>query len=105
MRFGINLRGDLAELSDAELAAELDRLCEYRNTRFGTVPRLAVLRATSVTVPSGPLDADLFMLDGHIKSGSGIFGPSEGLGGPSIWSNAKSKICATKFSTAQEQER
>ena len=44
MRFGINLRGDLAKLSDAELAAELDRLCEYRNTRFGTVPRVGSLK-------------------------------------------------------------
>src|SRR5262245_60344816 len=44
MRFGINLGADLAKLSDTELAAELDRLCEYRNTRFGTVPRVGSLK-------------------------------------------------------------
>src|SRR5262249_45766163 len=40
MRFGINLRSDLAKLSDAGLAAELDRLCEYRKARFASTPRV-----------------------------------------------------------------
>jgi len=30
MRFGINLRGDLAKLDDAELSSEFDRLVGYR---------------------------------------------------------------------------
>jgi hypothetical protein len=40
VHFGINLRSDLAKRSDAELAQDLDRLCEYRRTRFGTAPRV-----------------------------------------------------------------
>ena len=44
MRFGINLRSDLAKLSDAELAAELDRLCEYRKARFALTPRVGSLK-------------------------------------------------------------
>jgi hypothetical protein len=44
MRFGINLRSDLAKLSDAELAAELDRLCEYRKARFSSTPRVGSLK-------------------------------------------------------------
>jgi hypothetical protein len=40
MRLGINLRSDLAKLSDAELTSEFGRLCEYRNTRFGSAPRV-----------------------------------------------------------------
>jgi hypothetical protein len=38
MRFGINLRSDLKKLSDAELASELDRFIDYRDTRFKSVP-------------------------------------------------------------------
>ena len=38
MRFGINLRSDLKKLGDAELASELDRLIDYRSTRFGSAP-------------------------------------------------------------------
>jgi hypothetical protein len=41
--FGINLRTDLARLSDAKLAAEFDRLCNYRITRFGSAPRVGKL--------------------------------------------------------------
>jgi len=44
VRLGINLRTDLAKRSDTELAAELDRLCEYRRTRFGTAPRVGSLK-------------------------------------------------------------
>ena len=36
MRLGINLRHDLKRRSDTELATELDRLIEYRKTRFGS---------------------------------------------------------------------
>jgi hypothetical protein len=38
MRLGINLRSDLAKLGDAELAAEFNRLSDYRKTRFGSAP-------------------------------------------------------------------
>src|SRR5712672_1164963 len=44
MRFGINLRGDLAKLSDAELAAEFDRLTDYRSTRFASEPSVGSLK-------------------------------------------------------------
>jgi hypothetical protein len=44
MRFGINLRGDLAKLDDAELSSEFDRLVEYRIARFGSEPRVGSLK-------------------------------------------------------------
>ena len=44
MRLGIDLRSDLKKLSDAELAAELDRLLNYRETRFGSTPRVGSLK-------------------------------------------------------------
>ena len=44
MGWGINLRGDLARLSDAELAAEFDRFLEYRSSRFGSAPPVGSLR-------------------------------------------------------------
>jgi hypothetical protein len=44
MRLGINLRRDLARRSDADLAAELDRMLEYRQTRFGSTPPVGGLR-------------------------------------------------------------
>jgi hypothetical protein len=44
MAWGINLRNDLARLSDSELAEELDRLCEYRSSRFGSAPAVGSLR-------------------------------------------------------------
>ena len=44
MRFGINLRRDLARRSDADLAAELDRMLEYRQTRFGSSPPVGSLK-------------------------------------------------------------
>jgi hypothetical protein len=40
MRFGINLRSDLKNLSDAELSAQLKHLCDYRKKRFGSAPRV-----------------------------------------------------------------
>jgi hypothetical protein len=48
MRFGINLRSDLAKLTDAELAAELDRMIEYRQSRFASSPSVGSLRGTLV---------------------------------------------------------
>ncbi|MBV8752837.1 MAG: hypothetical protein JO328_08255 [Hyphomicrobiales bacterium] len=44
MRWGINLRGDLARLGDDALAAQFDRMCEYRSSRFGTAPEVGSLR-------------------------------------------------------------
>jgi hypothetical protein len=43
MAWGINLRGDLAKLSDIELSAELDRLSKYHSSRFGSVPPVGSL--------------------------------------------------------------
>jgi hypothetical protein len=42
--WGINLRNDLARLSDSELAEEFERLCEYRSSRFGAAPAVGSLR-------------------------------------------------------------
>src|SRR5262249_55664957 len=53
MGFGINLRSDLAKVSDAELAAELDRLCEYRKARFAT-PRVGSLKGMIWYGPEWP---------------------------------------------------
>jgi hypothetical protein len=44
MRLGINLRSDLARLSDAELATQLDRLEDYYNSRFGSFPVVGSLK-------------------------------------------------------------
>ncbi|SRR6266851_6487602 len=44
MRLGINLRSDLRELNDNELAAEFDRLRKYRDARFRTAPRVGSLK-------------------------------------------------------------
>jgi hypothetical protein len=44
VRWGINLRRDLARLSNAELVAEFDRLLEYRSSRFGSAPPVGGLR-------------------------------------------------------------
>ncbi len=38
MAWGINLRSDLAQLSNAELSAEIDRLTKYHSSRFGCAP-------------------------------------------------------------------
>jgi hypothetical protein len=42
--FGINLRSDIAKLGDAELAAQFDRLCDYRMARFGSAPGVGSVR-------------------------------------------------------------
>jgi hypothetical protein len=44
MRFAINLRSDLAKLSDAELSSELQRLKEYWKARFESEPRFGSVR-------------------------------------------------------------
>jgi hypothetical protein len=44
MAWGINLRRDLRELSDSDLAEELDRFCKYREARWGTHPPVGDLR-------------------------------------------------------------
>jgi hypothetical protein len=41
---GINLRADLARLSDSDLAAELNRMIEYRLARFGAAPTVGSLK-------------------------------------------------------------
>jgi len=44
MCWGVNLRGDLARLSDSDLAAEFDHMIDYRLARFGTAPAVGSLR-------------------------------------------------------------
>jgi len=44
MCWGVNLRADLARLNDWDLAAEFERMIEYRLTRFGTAPPVGSLR-------------------------------------------------------------
>lgn len=44
MCWGINLRADLARLSESDLAAELNRMIDYRLARFGTAPEVGSLR-------------------------------------------------------------
>jgi hypothetical protein len=43
MCWAINLRADLARLSDSDLAAEFDYMIEYRLDRFGTAPAVGSL--------------------------------------------------------------
>lgn len=38
MRFGFNFRGDLAKLSDREIAAEMERLLEERQALYDSIP-------------------------------------------------------------------
>jgi hypothetical protein len=54
MRWGINLRGDLAKLDDAELSSESDRLAEYRIARFGSEPRVGSLKGIIYHGPEWP---------------------------------------------------
>src|SRR5689334_7143570 len=44
MGAGINLRSDLAKLSEGELAKELERLEAYHSSRFGLEPTVGSLR-------------------------------------------------------------
>jgi hypothetical protein len=44
MYWGINLRADLAKLSDADLAAEFNHMIEYRSKRFGAAPPVGSFR-------------------------------------------------------------
>ena len=51
MDWGINLRADLARLSDGDLAAEFDHMIEYRLARFGTAPPVAILVSIGTVPP------------------------------------------------------
>ena len=44
MCWSVNLRADLARLSDSDLAAEFNEMIEYRSARFGTAPAVGSLR-------------------------------------------------------------
>jgi hypothetical protein len=44
MCWGINLRADLAKLTDSDLAVEFNNMLEYRSARFGTAPAVGSLR-------------------------------------------------------------
>ncbi len=73
--FGINLRGDLTKLSDAEIAAEFDRLLADREKHYPSAPALWSFRALwhygfTLLVPRGLLHAPVFY-----KAAVGHFGP------------------------------
>jgi hypothetical protein len=75
MRFGINLRGDLAKLSDAEIATEFDRLVADRETYYPSAPSLFSFKARwyygfMALLLRGPLRARIFY-----KLTAGHFGP------------------------------
>ena len=95
MRFGINLRGDLAKLDDAELGSEFERLVEYRIARFGSEPMLVASKGLSIMVRSGHSDAAPSMLGGLTRLGSAIFGYSEDDEEPFIWLSARSRMSGT----------
>lgn len=40
LRFGINLRGDLAKLSDTEIGEEMDRLISERQSLYDSIPSI-----------------------------------------------------------------
>jgi hypothetical protein len=65
MRWGINLRGDLAKLDDAEIASRCETLMADREALFLEMPRNDVLKAAyqsglSVWMGRGPLHARVF---------------------------------------------
>ena len=75
MRLGVNLRGDLAKLSDAEITAEFDRLLADRESHFPSAPALWSFRALwrygfMLLHPRGPLHARILY-----KWTVGYFGP------------------------------
>jgi len=75
MRLGINLRGDLAKLSDAEITAEFDRLLADRESHYPAAPALWSFKALwrygfMLLLPRGPLHARIFY-----KWTVGYFGP------------------------------
>lgn len=65
MRLGINLRGDLAKLSDGEIAARFDTLIDEREALFPTLSNYGLQKSayqTGLTLwfGRGPLHARIF---------------------------------------------
>jgi hypothetical protein len=65
VRFGINLRGDLAKLSDAEIASKFEGLIAGRETMYRAVPLTAgnkwlYQRGLGKPLGRGPLHARIF---------------------------------------------
>ena len=65
MRLGINLRGDLARLSDGEIAARFDTLIDEREALFPTLSNYGLQKSayqTGLTLwfGRGPLHARIF---------------------------------------------
>ena len=65
MRLGINLRGDLAKLSDAEITTKFDRLLADRETHYPAAPALWSFKALwrygfMLPFPRGLLHARIF---------------------------------------------
>ena len=65
MRFGINLRGDLAKLGDAELAAKFETLIADRESRYLAVPgtvgnKWLYQKGWGLPLGRGPLHARIF---------------------------------------------
>jgi hypothetical protein len=65
MRFGINLRGDLAKLSDAEIATKFEALIADRESMYRAVPvpvgnKWLYQRGWGLPLGRGPLRARIF---------------------------------------------
>jgi hypothetical protein len=65
MRFGINLRGDLVKLTDAEIASEFETLVSRREATYRTAPFQAgnkwlYQRGLGMPLGRGPLHARIF---------------------------------------------
>src|SRR5262245_53094080 len=65
MRWGINLRGDLAKLSDADIAARFNTLADEREALFPTLSnhglqKSAYQRGLTLWFGRGPLHARIF---------------------------------------------
>jgi hypothetical protein len=65
MRLGINLRGDLAKLSDAEITAKFDSLLADRNWLYSSLPSLLgnkwlYQQGVGLPLGRGPFHARIF---------------------------------------------
>lgn len=78
MRFGINLRGDLKKLSDAELAAQFEHMMEYHQTRFSKSPRVGSAKGMLYYDPEWPFGRGLIRHRLAYKIQIGYFWPFRG---------------------------
>jgi hypothetical protein len=100
MAWGINLRSDLAKLSDGELAGELGRLLEYHSSRFGSAPAVGSRRGWWRYGFTWPFGRGHCTRDGRTVFGYGTIGRFVGLWAPSTWSSARSKTFTRKYGVA-----